>query len=175
MIQQRKASRRLSWWGVAGIACALTGAFTGFRANAQDIAITNARLVIGDGSAPVDGGTVVVRGGKVVAAGANVTVPAGIETVDAGGQMIDLNLEITQADNDFTGTMASPVGGGKIEKGKVDGNTVTGTIQADVQGSPTTIEMSGTLEGDKMKGTLNVPGFGRLPFTAARPMPSKVH
>ena len=90
-------------------------------------------------------------------------------TVDAGGQMIDLNLEITQADNDFTGTMASPVGGGKIEKGKVDGNTVTGTIQADVQGSPTTIEMSGTLEGDKMKGTLNVPGFGRLPFTAARP------
>ena len=90
-------------------------------------------------------------------------------TVDAGGQLIDLNLEITQADNGFTGTMASPVGAGKIEKGKVDGNKVTGTIQADVQGSPTTIEMSGTLEGDKMKGTLNVPGFGTLPFTAARP------
>lgn len=90
-------------------------------------------------------------------------------TVDAGGQLIDLNLEITQADKDFTGTMASPVGGGKIEKGKVDGNKVTGTIQAEVQGSPTTIEMSGTLEGQTMKGTLNVPGFGTLPFTAARP------
>lgn len=57
-------------------------------ANAQDIAITNARLVIGDGSAPVEGGTVVVRGGKVVAAGAGVAVPAGIETVDAGGQYV---------------------------------------------------------------------------------------
>ncbi|HWT42409.1 MAG TPA: amidohydrolase, partial [Sphingopyxis sp.] len=36
-------------------------------AAAQDIAIVNAKLVIGDGSAPIDGGTVVVRGGKVVA------------------------------------------------------------------------------------------------------------
>lgn len=57
-------------------------------AAAQDVAITNAKLVIGDGSAPVEGGTVVVRGGKVVAAGAGVAVPAGIETVDAGGHYV---------------------------------------------------------------------------------------
>jgi imidazolonepropionase-like amidohydrolase len=54
----------------------------------QDIAITNARLVIGDGSAPIERGTVVIRGGNVVAAGANVAVPAGIETIDAGGQYV---------------------------------------------------------------------------------------
>lgn len=57
-------------------------------AHAQDIAITNAKLVIGDGSAPIEGGTVVVRGGKVVAAGAGVAVPAGIESVDAGGKWV---------------------------------------------------------------------------------------
>lgn len=57
-------------------------------AAAQDIAITNAKLVIGDGSAPIDGGTVVVRGGKVVAAGAGVAVPAGVERVDAGGRWV---------------------------------------------------------------------------------------
>ncbi|WP_188237068.1 amidohydrolase family protein [Sphingopyxis sp. LK2115] len=57
-------------------------------AAAQDIAITNARLVIGDGSAPIEGGTVVVRGGKVVAAGAGVAVPAGIERVDAEGRYV---------------------------------------------------------------------------------------
>ncbi len=57
-------------------------------AAAQDIAITNAKLVIGDGSAPIDGGTVVVRGGKVVAAGAGVAVPGGIETVDAQGRYV---------------------------------------------------------------------------------------
>lgn len=55
---------------------------------AQDIVITNARLVIGDGSAPISGGTVVIRGGKVVAAGAGVAAPAGAQTVDAGGSWV---------------------------------------------------------------------------------------
>lgn len=55
---------------------------------AQDVAITNAKLVVGDGSAPIEGGTVVVRAGKVVAAGAGVAVPAGIEAVDAGGRYV---------------------------------------------------------------------------------------
>src|SRR3546814_10343124 len=57
-------------------------------AAAQDIAITNAKLVIGDGSAPIEGGTAVVRGGKVVAAGARIAVPAGVETVDAEGRYV---------------------------------------------------------------------------------------
>lgn len=55
---------------------------------AQTIAITNAKLVIGDGSAPIEGGTVVVRDGRVVAAGRGVAVPAGAETVDAGGKWV---------------------------------------------------------------------------------------
>lgn len=63
-------------------------ALTAAPAAAQDIAIVNAKLVIGDGSAPVEGGTVVVRGGKVVAAGAGVAVPAGIERVDAQGHYV---------------------------------------------------------------------------------------
>lgn len=55
---------------------------------AQTVAITNARVVIGDGSAPIEGGTVLVRGGRVVAAGKGVAVPAGVETVDAGGRYV---------------------------------------------------------------------------------------
>ena len=47
-------------------------------AAAQNVAVTNARLVVGDGSAPVEGGTVVVRNGRVVAAGRGVAVPAGV-------------------------------------------------------------------------------------------------
>lgn len=57
-------------------------------AAAQTVAITNARLVIGDGSAPVEGGTVVIRDGKVVAAGAGVAAPAGVRTIDAGGKWV---------------------------------------------------------------------------------------
>lgn len=57
-------------------------------AGAQSVAVTNARLVIGDGSAPVEGGTVVVRNGRVVAAGRGVAVPAGLRVVDAGGRYV---------------------------------------------------------------------------------------
>lgn len=55
---------------------------------AQDVAITNARLVIGDGAAPVDGGTVVIRAGRVVAAGQGVAVPAGVRVIDAQGKWV---------------------------------------------------------------------------------------
>jgi imidazolonepropionase-like amidohydrolase len=72
------------------LAAAAIGA--AFPATAQTVAITNARLVIGDGSAPVEGGTVVVRDGRVVAAGTGVAVPAGVPVVDAGGRWVTPGL-----------------------------------------------------------------------------------
>lgn len=58
-------------------------------AMAQDITITNARVVIGDGSEPVSGGTVVVRGGSVVYAGPASGAPAGGgASVDAKGAYV---------------------------------------------------------------------------------------
>lgn len=66
----------------------LSAACLAAPAAAQSVAITNARLVIGDGSAPIEGGTVIVRDGRVVAAGKAIAVPAGIATVDAGGRWV---------------------------------------------------------------------------------------
>ncbi len=60
---------------------------TALPAAAQDVTITNARLVLGDGSAPVEGGTVVIRGGRVVSAGRG-TAAAGGKTIDAGGRYV---------------------------------------------------------------------------------------
>lgn len=68
---------------LAGIA-----AFAAVPAAAQTVAITGGRVVIGDGSPPIDGGTVVIRDGRVVAAGANVAVPANAERVDASGRWV---------------------------------------------------------------------------------------
>ena len=59
---------------------------------AQTIAITNGRVIIGDGSEPIDGGTVVIRNGRVVAAGAGVAVPAGAQVVDARGRWVTPGL-----------------------------------------------------------------------------------
>ena len=55
---------------------------------AQDFAITNATVAIGDGGEPIQGGTVVVRGGKIVGAGAGITVPAGVRTMDGSGMWV---------------------------------------------------------------------------------------
>ena len=57
-------------------------------AAAQTVAITNAKLVIGDGGQPTDGGTVVIRDGRVVAAGPGVAVPTGMRVIDAGGKWV---------------------------------------------------------------------------------------
>ncbi|HUQ12964.1 MAG TPA: amidohydrolase family protein [Novosphingobium sp.] len=67
-------------------------------AAAQDFAVINATVVIGDGSAPIERGTVVVRGGKVAAAGAAVSVPAGIETIDAAGKWVTPGIVVGVTD-----------------------------------------------------------------------------
>ncbi|WP_295444918.1 amidohydrolase family protein [Sphingorhabdus sp. EL138] len=55
---------------------------------AETIAITGGRVVVGDGSAPIERGTVVIRDGKIIAAGANVAVPAGARKIDATGNWV---------------------------------------------------------------------------------------
>lgn len=61
-------------------------------AAAQDVAITNATVATGDGSAPVTGATVVIRGGKVVAAGSGVAVPPGVQAIDGTGKWVTPGL-----------------------------------------------------------------------------------
>ena len=67
-------------------------------AYAQDMVITNATVVVGDGGEPIRGGTVVVRGGKVVAAGAGVAVPVGMTAIDAQGRWVTPGLVVAVTD-----------------------------------------------------------------------------
>ncbi len=90
------SARKLTLAPAALLAALLTSVAA--PALAQDMAITNATVVIGDGSAPIPGGTVVVRGGKVVAAGAGVAVPAGVRTIDAGGKWVTPGLVVAVTD-----------------------------------------------------------------------------
>lgn len=81
-------SKRPRWGATLGIACALAGSFIGYRASAQNIVVNNARLVIGDGSAPIENGVVVIRDGRVVGAGEYVPVPEGYQRIDAQGRYV---------------------------------------------------------------------------------------
>ncbi|HEY8518776.1 MAG TPA: amidohydrolase family protein [Gammaproteobacteria bacterium] len=50
----------------------------------QDVAITNARIIVGNGTV-IESGTIVVRGGRIAQVGADVAVPRGLDTIDARG------------------------------------------------------------------------------------------
>lgn len=72
-------------------------ALTASPAFAQDMVVTNAKLVIGDGGAPIEGGVVIVDDGKVVFAG--VPTPGQIFStdvvIDAGGAWVTPGLFAT--------------------------------------------------------------------------------
>ncbi len=78
--------------------CAALTALWAAPAMAQDVAITHAKLVIGDGSEPISNGTVLVQGGKVIAAGPAVVVPAGVRIIDAQGKWVTPGLVVAVTD-----------------------------------------------------------------------------
>lgn len=80
------------------LSAAAFGMLCAAPALAQDVAITHARLVVGDGSDPIDNGTVLIQGGKVIAAGAGVAVPAGVHTLDAQGKWVTPGLVVAVTD-----------------------------------------------------------------------------
>ena len=55
--------------------------------SAQDLVITNARIIVGSG-AVIDSGSIVVRGGKIVSASAGPASVPGAKTIDAKGMSV---------------------------------------------------------------------------------------
>ena len=69
------------------VACLLSlGIFGPFARvlSAQDVAITNARVIVGNGTV-MNSGTVIVRGGKIVSVSAGGANTQGLKTIDAKG------------------------------------------------------------------------------------------
>jgi dipeptidyl aminopeptidase/acylaminoacyl peptidase len=89
--------------------------------------------------------------------------------VEAPGQQVELAVDLKQAGETFSGTSVSMIGNATFEGGKVNGKSITATLKADVQGQPMEFAVAGTIEGDKITGTLTGSAFGSLPFTATRP------
>jgi len=58
-----------------------------YRAGAQDLVISNARIIVGTGSV-IEAGTLVVRSGRIATVGAGATAPAGMRVIDARGMTV---------------------------------------------------------------------------------------
>ena len=67
----------------------------------------------------------------------------------------------------FTGTNAGPLGSLEVEDGKIDGNTLTWTMQMTVP-MPLTLNATATIDGDTLTGTINAGAFGDMPMSGKR-------
>lgn len=65
----------------ASLLCLTTGLM------AQDLVITNGRILDGNGGV-IDNGTVVIRDGRIVSVGAGTQAVNGVQTIDAGGKTV---------------------------------------------------------------------------------------
>ncbi len=89
-------------------------------------------------------------------------------TADAGGQKIPITLELKQDGASLSGSLSSPMGGGAVKNAQVTGNLFTGTASVNFQGQQMEIALKGTINGDKMTGTISGPRLPPISFTAVK-------
>ena len=77
-------------------------------------------------------------------------------------------LTLTSAGSALTGKMANEEGNSTdILDGKASGNTIS--FKAAVKNPmPLTLEFSGSVDGDKISGTVNASGVGSWPFSGTK-------
>ena len=74
---------------------------------------------------------------------------------------------VTVDGDTFTGQQAVAMGSMDVVDGKVDGNTLTWTMNMTVP-MPMKLEGSATIDGDALTGTINAGAFGAMPMTGVR-------
>jgi imidazolonepropionase-like amidohydrolase len=128
-------------------------------AAAQDLAITNARIIVGNGQV-IDAGTIVVRGGKIASVGAGAGATQGLRVIDAKGMaampgFIDSHKHVNDGP-DAKGQMQSLLEAGyttvlsggstpgsdvalrdKIEKGEYNGPRIIPSERINLRQTPT--------------------------------------
>jgi dipeptidyl aminopeptidase/acylaminoacyl peptidase len=88
--------------------------------------------------------------------------------VDTGQQIVEVGLDLTQKGSAVAGTMTSHLGGGTFTGGSVNGNSVTGTIQAEISGQPMEIKFDGKIDGGKITGTMSGAGIPTVTFSGSK-------
>ncbi len=90
--------------------------------------------------------------------------------IDYHGTPFPVTLTLKQADASVSGTLDSAMIKGDLTDAKVSGNKVTGIIKTQMGGQAMELNISGTVEGDMMKGTVTVPmpNFPPLSFTGTK-------
>jgi imidazolonepropionase-like amidohydrolase len=83
----------------------------------------------------------------------------------------EATLTVTQSGASFTGEMTSQMGTTPIENGQVSGRAASWSITLSMGGQSMTIAFQGEVEGNRMRGTADLPGMGASNFTATKRNP----
>src|ERR1700755_2797252 len=76
-------------------------------------------------------------------------------------------LDLTADGGALTGTQTAMQGSGPLENGKVDGNNLTWSAKITTP-LPLTLDFAGTVDGDKLSGSVKAGSFGSFPFSGNR-------
>ena len=76
-------------------------------------------------------------------------------------------LDMASNGNSLTGTQTAQPGSGPLEDGKIDGNNVSWSAKI-TSPLPLTLDFAGTVEGDKLSGSVKAGSFGSFPFSGSR-------
>ncbi len=88
----------------------------------------------------------------------NVKTPMG----DQGG-----TFTVVVDGDAFTGSLAGGMGTMDVNNGKVDGNTLTWSMDMKVP-MPMTLDCTATVDGDTITGDVKAGAFGSMPLTGSR-------
>jgi len=67
----------------------------------------------------------------------------------------------------FTGSNVGTLGSLDVKDGKIDGNTLTWTMDMTVP-MPISLNCTATIDGDTLTGTVNAGAFGDMPMSGTR-------
>jgi imidazolonepropionase-like amidohydrolase len=159
------------------------GLATSSAAAAQDVAITNARIIVGSGQV-IESGTLVVRGGKIVSVTAGAAPTQGLQTIDAKGMsampgFIDSHKHVNNGETAAgqmrslleAGYTAVLAGGGqadvnialrdRIDKGEFIGPRIIASGQINLRQTPA--EARAAVQGLAAKGLKHTGEIGLTP------------
>lgn len=83
----------------------------------------------------------------------------------------EASMTVTQNGASFTGQMTSQMGTTTIDNGQVSGRSANWSITLTMGGQSMTITFQGEVEGNRMRGTADLPGMGSASFTAQKRTP----
>ena len=76
------------------------------------------------------------------------------------GDAIDVSLKLDLKDGKLAGTYSSRFGDAPITEASFEDDAIAFSVERELDGNKFTIKYQGKLDGDSIKGSLELPGFG---------------